>query len=67
MVAITYGVATRAVADTATANKSKGFFTIVFEALAASQMTRAERELTRYRHLLPHAGDGNEDEPFGGW
>ena len=46
---------------------SKGFFTIVFEALAASQMKRAERELTRYRHLLPHAGDGNEDEPFGGW
>ena len=38
MVAITYGVATAAVADTATANKSKGFFTIVFEALAASQM-----------------------------
>jgi hypothetical protein len=67
MVAITYGVATRAVTDTATANNSKGFFTIVFEALAASQMKRAERELTRYRHLLPHAGDGNEDEPFGGW
>jgi hypothetical protein len=67
MVAVTYGVATPGVADTATANKRKGFFMIVFEAIAASQSKRAERELVRYRHLLPHAGDGNEDEPFGGW
>ena len=67
MVAVTYGTATPTVADTATANESKGFFTIIFEAIAASQRKRAERELVRYRHLLPHAGEGNEDEPFSGW
>ena len=64
MSAVTYGVATPAVADIATASKSKGFFTIVYEAIAASQMKRAERELARYRHLMAQE---NEDEPFGGW
>ena len=57
MVAVTYGVA-------ATASKSKGLFTMVFEAIAESQKKRAARELARYRHLLPQE---NEDEPFGGW
>jgi hypothetical protein len=54
MVAVTYGVAAPAVADTKTATNSKGFFTIVLEAIAESQTKRAERELARYRHLLPH-------------
>jgi hypothetical protein len=63
MVAVPYGVAGPAIADATSATKSKGFFTIVFEAIAESQMKRAERELARYRHLLPDS----EDEPFGGW
>jgi hypothetical protein len=75
MVAVTYDVAAPAVADTKTATNSKGFFTIVLEAIAESQTKRAERELARYRHLLPHDFAlqrdrllaRNEDEPFGGW
>ena len=75
MVAVTYGVAGTAVADTSSTKKSKGFFTIVLEAIAESQMKRAERELDRYRHLLPHdfalqrdrLRAQSEDEPFGGW
>ena len=82
MVAVTYGVArvarvaAPAVADTKVANKGKGFFARVFDAIAASQMKRVERELASYRHLLPHdsplrqgkAGSRSEDQlPFGGW
>mgnify|MGYP001615635472 CR=1 FL=1 len=66
MVAITYGVATPAVADSKSAGKEKGVFTMIFEAIAASQMKRAEREIAQYRFLLPRAGDGDDSLPFGG-
>ncbi len=62
MVAITYGVATPAAADSKSAGKSKGLFTMIFEAIAASQMKKAEREIARYRYLLPR--DGDEPLPF---
>jgi hypothetical protein len=64
MVAITYGVTSPAVADSKSAGKSKGVFTMMFEAIAASQMKKAEAEVARYRHLL--ARDDNEELPFGG-
>ncbi len=57
MVAVTYGVArvaAPAVADTKAGKRSKSFFARVFDAIADSQMKRAERELARHRHLLPH-------------
>jgi hypothetical protein len=38
---------------------------MLFEAIADSQMKRAERELARYRYLMTR--EGHEDEPFGGW
>lgn len=63
MVAVTYGVATPAVADSKSARKRKGVFTMMLEAIAASQMKRAEREIARYRYLLPREGD--EPLPFG--
>jgi hypothetical protein len=62
MVAVTYGVAPTA--DSKSAGKSKGVFTMMFEAIAASQMKKAEREIAQYRHLLPR--DGDESLPFGG-
>ena len=64
MVAVTYGVAASAVADSKGAGKSKGVFTMIFEAIAASQMKKAEVEVARFRHLL--ARDDNEELPFGG-
>jgi hypothetical protein len=70
MVAVTYGVArVAAPADTRVGTKGKSFFARVFDAIAASQMKRAERELARYRHLLPadFKLGGDEEEPFGGW
>jgi hypothetical protein len=72
MVTVTYGIAGTAVAGTKSTRKSKGFFTIVLEAIAESQMKRAKRELARYRHLLPSGFTLNgekygEDEAFGGW
>lgn len=63
MVAVTYGVAPPA--DSKSAGKSKGLFTMLFEAIADSQMKRAERELARYHYL--RARKTVEDEPFGGW
>jgi hypothetical protein len=63
MVAVTYGVAPTA--DSKSAGKQKGLFTMLFEAIADSQMKRAERELARYRYLMTR--EGYEDEPFGGW
>lgn len=51
-------------ADSKSAGK-KGVFTMIFEAIAASQMKKAEREIAQYRHLLPR--DGDESLPFGGW
>ena len=78
MVAVTYGVArvaTRAVADNKAGKKRKGFFMRVIDAIAYSQMKRAERELARFRHLLPHDHELNRDLwtptgdklPRGGW
>ncbi len=64
MVAVTYGVAAPA-ADSKSVGKSKGLFTLLLEAIANSQMQRAERELARYRILV--ADQADEDEPFGGW
>ena len=62
MVAITYGVATPAVADSKSAGEEKGVFTMMFEAIAESQMKKAQAEVARYRHLLPREGD--EPLPF---
>jgi hypothetical protein len=78
MVAVTYGVARvakPAVADSKAGKRSRGFFTRVFDAIAYSQMKRAERELARHRHLLPHDFELTRDLwsptgdklPFGGW
>jgi hypothetical protein len=78
MVAVTFGgarVATPAVAGSKPAKKGKGFFVRVFDAIADSQMKRAEREMAMYRHLLPRGfkydpmnWSGQDDrEPFGGW
>ena len=61
MVAVTYGVAPTA--DSKSAGQEKGLFTMMFEAIAASQMKRAEREIAQYKYLVAH----NESEPFGGW
>ena len=58
MVAVTYGVAPTT--DSKRVDKEKGVFTLMFEAMAASQMLRAEREMARYRELMARA-----DEPFG--
>lgn len=70
MVAVTYGVA-RVAAPAAEKNpgaKRKSFFMRVVDAIEASQMQRAERELARYRHLLPPDFDlGEKKDPFGGW
>jgi len=70
MVAATYGIA-----GPATAKTGKGVFARVLDAIAETQSKRAERELDRYRHLLPHdfapqryaLWSRSEDEPFGGW
>jgi hypothetical protein len=76
MVAVTYGSArvAPAVVDTRTGKKGKGIFARVFDAIAESQLKRAERELARYRHMLPKDFDlhgrtwpHRENEPFGGW
>lgn len=63
MVAVTYGVAPTA--DSKSVGKRKGLFAMMFEAIAASRMKQAEREIARYRYLL--ARDDNEELPFGGW
>ena len=72
MVAVTYSGA-RVAAPSAVNNKAatngKSFFTRVYDAITRSQMIRAERELARYRHLLPPDFDLRRDEdqlPFGG-
>jgi len=58
MVAVTYGV--YPTADSKSVDKEKGVFTLMFDAIAASQMLRAEREMERYRDLMARA-----DEPIG--
>jgi len=56
MVALTYGVARGAApaAGEATASQTtKGFFARILDAIAVTQMKRAEREIVRHFHLLP--------------
>jgi hypothetical protein len=73
MVAVTFGVARVAAPATAeaktTGTKARSIFARVFDAITASQMKRAEREIARYRHLLPpdFKLTRRTDEPFGGW
>jgi len=72
MVAVTYGVARvadHAAAETKPGKTRKNIFVRVFDAIADSQMKRAERDLARYRHLLPpnFKLTRHKDEPFGGW
>jgi len=75
MVAVTY---TREIASPVAVEspKRKGFFARVMQALVASRMQAAEREIRLHRHLLPgqleSAGDrltqrNEEALPFGGW
>jgi hypothetical protein len=53
----------------------KSVFARMFDAITRSQMMRAEREISRYRHLLPpdfklhrDLWSGREEKlPFGGW
>lgn len=78
MTEITYGAGGVAAADVAAVKigkKRKGFFVRVIDAIAYSQMKRAEREVSRYRDLLPAdfvlrrsltAGE-EKKTPFGGW
>ena len=54
MVAVTYG--TRRVAASSApeqAPTNKGFFQRLLDAIEASQFKRAERDIARYRYLLP--------------
>ena len=71
MVAVTFGttgVAAPATTETSAGAKGRGFFMRVFDSIAASQMARAQREVARYRHLLPPGYKfDTEQEPFGGW
>ncbi len=76
MVATTYNGAGIAVpADTvgkkSEGQKSKGFWTRLYDAIVESQMKRAERELAYYSFLLPRdyarTQARRENEPFGGW
>lgn len=56
MVAVTYGtarVAAPADVGTKTGKKRQGFFAGFLAAFERAQMQRAERDLMRYRHLLP--------------
>ena len=54
MVALTYGVARRTPAAVAqTGQAVKNFFERLMNALAASQMQRAQNSILRYQHLLP--------------
>jgi hypothetical protein len=77
MVAVTIGADRLAAADAGPvpAVSRKSFLTRVYEAFTVAQMKRAERELARYRHLLPpdfklqrDLWTGREDKsPSGGW
>jgi hypothetical protein len=82
MVAVTYGggrtaapTAAAAKAKSKTGTKGKNIFARVIDAIAYTQMKRAEREIARHRHLLPKDYDANgglrfaskETLPFGGW
>src|ERR1700744_2438803 len=56
MVALTFGVSrllSSAKADAKRVDNSRGFFVRLLDALAESQMKRAQRDIVRYRHLVP--------------
>ena len=71
MVAVTYGTAGAAAAAVIVkpAHQGKSFFARVYDAITRSQMKRAERELARYRHLLPQGFElsGDREQKLGGW
>lgn len=77
MVAVTIGADRLVASDVrvAPALRRKSFLARVYEAVTVAQMKRAERELARYRHLLPPDFElqrdlwtGREEKlPFGGW
>jgi hypothetical protein len=77
MVAVTIGAGRLAAPDAGTESvaRRKGFFSRVYDAITHSQMKRAERELERFRYLLPpdfklhrDLWTGREDKsPSGGW
>ncbi len=77
MTDITYGAGRIAAPDIAAGKigkTRKGFFARALDAIAYSQMKRAERELLRYRDLLPPdfvlrrslRSDVEKKTPFGG-
>jgi hypothetical protein len=77
MVAATLGADRLAAADAgpAPAVSRKSFLSRVYDAFTIAQMKRAEREIARYRYLLPpdfklhrDLWTGREDKtPSGGW
>jgi len=75
MVAVAYSAARVAAPANKTAEKGQGFFAGFLAAFERAQMQRAERDLMRYRHLLPldhelRSGDlvphSQGELPFGG-
>lgn len=78
MVALTFGVSrflSSAKADATRVNSSRSFFVRLLDAVAESQMKRAQRDIVRYRHLLPldhplrdtMVPRQESELPFGGW
>jgi hypothetical protein len=76
MVAVTYGTARVAAPAVVEVKTGKGFFARFLAAIERSQLQRAERDLARYRHLLPLSHELRSGElvphsqdklPFGGW
>lgn len=80
MVAVTYGVARGAAAESAerpeTAAPRKNWFVRVLDAMIEARMQQARREIAMHTQLLPYSFDerGNRlvktqsgDMPFGGW
>lgn len=77
MVAATFDAGRLATAEAgaAASPQRKSIFARMFDAFTRSQMIRAEREISRYRHLLPpdfklhrDLWSGREEKlPFGGW
>jgi hypothetical protein len=60
---VNYGVAGSETAD-------KGVSTLALEAIAVSQMQRAELEALQHEHAVPREFTQQSDdeiEPFGGW
>jgi len=76
MVAVTYGAArTGAGVEGKIEKNGRGIFARVIDAIAESQMKRAQRELAMYHHLLPddfrldpmNWSCKENRTPFGGW